>query len=770
MVNRIRSYISRHSFYYRILIPFSMVSILAILLTASTAWRIMGNKIDNQMKESVTHRLEQVRIYSDNYIYEQMMNILVNSFTGTSNPVRYFFIKKDQTIYDYHKIFQYVMEVVSDNTCLSSITVCNGESTVIDSTYGLCLNPEEDKNKLRQYVPYEEFARIASSKKIGYFSTAEDYSDTVRPAISLFYPVNRQSTDTVQSYIVLTLDQNSYLAGIKNFYQFYDSLLILNEQNEVILDNLSLTGINGKDISGLVSTALTSGASNACQECTINSRPYYLTWTTSDTSGWKYVSIVTAETLDKESAALFRTIAFVVFALLAAVLLLSQLVTSNVYRPIRKLHAKLIPANGKAPNAEDELSAIDSMVTFLQNRVGDMQDILERNRSIISYKLTMDLLHSHILEEPELRERLFLSGITFQKPCYCVLLLALNPGAFSLLPLEQKEVLSTLLLDQAVKRILKDAPFLSAAQDNRLAFIINLAPEGYQELREAANRFIASSARELPIGINLALSSLTDKLDRIVELNTKTEGYLRYSFLHEYGNLFTPELIQSYESNEFLVTSRDYAELEAQINADQFDVLNEKLAAYETCILENGYSYQSVNVFSIHLYSMAFQIGKNIGIFDDPEIKADTEQCFRQSGSFRETMDCIRYILALYHETYIRNINDEDRQLIEHIKEYILTHCSGEVSLAAVAETFHVSRSHLSRLFKAITGDNFSTFVIDTKLEKAAALFLEMPDKSINEIACSLGYFTQAYFTRLFKQKYGMTPSQYRKANEKLPS
>lgn len=277
MVNRIRSYISRHSFYYRILIPFSMVSILAILLTASTAWRIMGNKIDNQMKESVTHRLEQVRIYSDNYIYEQMMNILVNSFTGTSNPVRYFFIKKDQTIYDYHKIFQYVMEVVSDNTCLSSITVCNGESTVIDSTYGLCLNPEEDKNKLRQYVPYEEFARIASSKKIGYFSTAEDYSDTVRPAISLFYPVNRQSTDTVQSYIVLTLDQNSYLAGIKNFYQFYDSLLILNEQNEVILDNLSLTGINGKDISGLVSTALTSGASNACQECTINSRPYYLT-------------------------------------------------------------------------------------------------------------------------------------------------------------------------------------------------------------------------------------------------------------------------------------------------------------------------------------------------------------------------------------------------------------------------------------------------------------------------------------------------------------
>ena len=331
-------------------------------------------------------------------------------------------------------------------------------------------------------------------------------------------------------------------------------------------------------------------------------------------------------------------------------------------------------------------------------------------------------------------------------------------------------MLSTLLLDQAVKRILKDAPFLSAAQDNRLAFIINLAPEGYQELREAANRFIASSARELPIGINLALSSLTDKLDRIVELNTKTEGYLRYSFLHEYGNLFTPELIQSYESNEFLVTSRDYAELEAQINADQFDVLNEKLAAYETCILENGYSYQSVNVFSIHLYSMAFQIGKNIGIFDDPEIKADTEQRFRQSGSFRETMDCIRYILALYHETYIRNINDEDRQLIEHIKEYILTHCSGEVSLAAVAETFHVSRSHLSRLFKAITGDNFSTFVIDTKLEKAAALFLEMPDKSINEIACSLGYFTQAYFTRLFKQKYGMTPSQYRKANEKLPS
>ena len=45
----------------------------------------------------------------------------------------------------------------------------------------------------------------------------------------------------------------------------------------------------------------------------------------------------------------------------------------------------------------------------------------------------------------------------------------------------------------------------------------------------------------------------------------------------------------------------------------------------------------------------------------------------------------------------------------------------------------------------------------------AVDLLVRAPEKSVMEIAESLGYYTPTYFTRLFKEKFGVTPSQYRK-------
>lgn len=103
--------------------------------------------------------------------------------------------------------------------------------------------------------------------------------------------------------------------------------------------------------------------------------------------------------------------------------------------------------------------------------------------------------------------------------------------------------------------------------------------------------------------------------------------------------------------------------------------------------------------------------------------------------------------------------------MIRNIMDYVCQNCEKELTLTAIAEKFGISPGHLSRTFKAIAGCNLSVYIVDCKLEKAADYLRKNSEWTTAQVAEKLGYYTPAYFTRLFKAKYGMTPFQYQKLN-----
>ena len=62
-----------------------------------------------------------------------------------------------------------------------------------------------------------------------------------------------------------------------------------------------------------------------------------------------------------------------------------------------------------------------------------------------------------------------------------------------------------------------------------------------------------------------------------------------------------------------------------------------------------------------------------------------------------------------------------------------------------------------------------STYIQQLRLEHAAQLLLEQPEKSIVQIAAEIGFTSNAYFSNRFHQQFGMSPSDYRReASERL--
>lgn len=101
-----------------------------------------------------------------------------------------------------------------------------------------------------------------------------------------------------------------------------------------------------------------------------------------------------------------------------------------------------------------------------------------------------------------------------------------------------------------------------------------------------------------------------------------------------------------------------------------------------------------------------------------------------------------------------------NNQEVPKAKQYVLMNMDKKVSLEDVARLLHHNTSYFSRLFKRETGMNFSRYVIHVKMERAK-MHLKTTNKTVDEIALSLGYDNKGYFLRLFKQHTGMTPIQY---------
>lgn len=84
------------------------------------------------------------------------------------------------------------------------------------------------------------------------------------------------------------------------------------------------------------------------------------------------------------------------------------------------------------------------------------------------------------------------------------------------------------------------------------------------------------------------------------------------------------------------------------------------------------------------------------------------------------------------------------------------------LSLSAVADHLNTSVYVATRLFKETTGKNFKEYVMDKRMEYAAEL-LKSTSHKVAEVSGMAGFENAEYFSSLFKTKFGMTPTQYRK-------
>ena len=107
-----------------------------------------------------------------------------------------------------------------------------------------------------------------------------------------------------------------------------------------------------------------------------------------------------------------------------------------------------------------------------------------------------------------------------------------------------------------------------------------------------------------------------------------------------------------------------------------------------------------------------------------------------------------------------QNINRDPR--IQVVVDYLTPHLNEPFTIQSLSEMAQVSQTSFRRLFKAHTGKSPSDYIRELRMTSAARMLLTS-DREIAEIGYQVEFSDANYFSRTFRQVFGVSPHQYRR-------
>ncbi|WP_168120550.1 response regulator [Paenibacillus sp. HB172176] len=105
---------------------------------------------------------------------------------------------------------------------------------------------------------------------------------------------------------------------------------------------------------------------------------------------------------------------------------------------------------------------------------------------------------------------------------------------------------------------------------------------------------------------------------------------------------------------------------------------------------------------------------------------------------------------------------DPAEQIADKIEQFLRENYAEDISMEELAAQFNFTSAYLSKIFKKHKKETPLKYVTKIRIDEAKRLIVEHPDLELKIIGEMTGYEDQHYFSKVFKSKTGMSPSEYR--------
>lgn len=339
----------------------------------------------------------------------------------------------------------------------------------------------------------------------------------------------------------------------------------------------------------------------------------------------------------------------------------------------------------------------------------------------------------------------------------------IEPNPSYLMPLSQKQKNFTVEeLKETAKNYFKTKQIpcvVSSLLEGYVSCIINYdntidIPETTKELSKEFKKY-----SKCPF--NIFYSNGCQSSQEASQDYTKLIRFIKYSFIYGYNKIFSLSKLEEMDRDTTTIDSKVTEIITEFLKESSCERLSIYLRTTLSQIKEKEYSYtQTIEFFHTVLLTV-----KNFFHEKSVDYPFKNMPLSEQLAQFKDLDECISFIeksMNTYLDGLLLNQTPTNKRYMENILQYIDENIE-TATLSAVAEEFHITSAHLSRMFKDNYGSNFSDYVSEKKLLRAAHILRETPDINSTQLAARLGYNTPSYFSSKFKERFGVTPGTYKK-------
>ena len=270
------------------------------------------------------------------------------------------------------------------------------------------------------------------------------------------------------------------------------------------------------------------------------------------------------------------------------------------------------------------------------------------------------------------------------------------------------------------------------------------------------------------------LHSLTYKSNS--DLSLYSAGYEQCSSGYEYGPKF-----RAYDLIHFVLSGKGELHIDEHIFSlsagDVFIIPAGKIAYYKAS-QTHPWSYAWVGFLGISSKTYIYQlmsstkkiyILNNIDtkkykdcIFDILSLENNTTYDYLKANSI-----LLNIIAMLFDDINFDESNWGKASIADEVKFYLDTNYAEKLKITDVARFFGIHPNYLTRIFHDKFGVSPKQYLTDLKLNKSRKL-LVTTESSVSVIANSLGFEDQLAFSKVFKKHFSLSPSEYRKKTRML--
>lgn len=513
----------------------------------------------------------------------------------------------------------------------------------------------------------------------------------------------------------------------------------------------------------------------------VNGKKTLFFHTTSSDTGWKYIYHIPFEKLNINTMTVLNLIFFTTLICILLSLILSFLITNDIYRPVQKLMSQVLTSYSKGKLSNENSGSIKNEYEFLNyaysnviDRNSNMEAFLDSVKPVVKEKLFTSLLTGGKLDTQVITERFKFINIDFGLNNFVVIVIQIdNYAEFSNTHSEVQGSLYKISMVKQVEDIVtgmfKYKCVCVGLEMDKISVVINFndsAPlvQVKQDTVSIANEIKTRIKENCPFTITLGIGRPYKNIDDITLSYKEANNALNYKMYLGKNNIIDIENIEKQPEELYYFHSEKEKLL---INNLKVGNKQEVIAIIgqlfeeieESGNLSNKYVQQIFTRIISLMIELVIESGVNVkDVFGE---KHDLYHEFSQKETIQDikswlTQTCITVINSL-EEINLR----KQSKYIQKLKEYITENSNNDISLIDAAEYIGLNSAYLSKLFKENFGQNFIDYLNITRINKAKQLLINT-HLSVKEIGFIVGFNTIQNFMRAFKKYEGVTPGQYR--------